>query len=83
MQVDDEFKRLGLNRLLILFRDGTVRIWSCGKGKCLEPAISIDDVANCCDIVKCEESAYSITSPAGDDNIGKKIDGRRIKASAL
>lgn len=47
-------------------KDGTLRIWSCGKGKCLEPPISIDDVANCCDIIQSDQSAFLMTSPAGD-----------------
>ena len=51
-------------------RDGTVRVWSCGKSKCLEPAISIEDVVNCCDIINVEEVPPSMLSAAGD-NIGK------------
>ena len=48
------------------FRDGTIRVWSCGKGRCLEPPISIDDVANSCDILNFGESPYLMTSSAGD-----------------
>ena len=57
--------------IFIYFRDGTLRIWSCGKGKCLEPPISIDDVVNCCDIIQSDQSAFLMTSPAGD-SVGKK-----------
>lgn len=47
-------------------KDGTVRIWSCGKGKCLEPAIHIEDVLNCCDILNAEDFPSSISIPDGD-----------------
>jgi len=56
----------GMN-IVSISKDGTIRVWSCGKGKCLEPPISIDDVANSCDIVNFGESPYLMTSSAGDN----------------
>ena len=57
-------------------RDGTVRIWSCGEGKCVEPAISIGDVVNCCDIINVGEDPSSMLGAAAGDNIGKILSYR-------
>lgn len=47
-------------------KDGSVRIWSCGKRKCLEPAISVEDVINCCDIATIGESGFHMPIPNAD-----------------
>jgi len=43
----------GMN-VVTVSKDGTLRVWSCGSGQCLEPAVDLEDVANCCDIVHIE-----------------------------
>ena len=55
-----------------LIRDGDVRIWSCGKNKCLEPAIAIDDNLNCCAIQTFDHLLGSMIEASGD-TIGKSI----------
>ena len=29
-------------------------MWSCGKEKCLEPPVQLEDVINCCDMIHVE-----------------------------
>ena len=43
-----------MTRANSIFRDGTLKLWSCGQGKCLEPSVAIGDVINCCDIINIE-----------------------------
>ena len=40
-----------VSKMHLFCRDGTLRVWSCGQEKCLEPPVALNDVANCCDIV--------------------------------
>ena len=55
-----------------LIRDGDVRIWSCGKNKCPEPAIAVEDNLNCCAIQKFDHLPGSMIQASGD-TIGKSI----------
>ena len=61
----------GKNFTYFFFRDGTLRLWSCGKQKTLEPVIELSDNVNTVDITESNLNILSTdTNDMNEDEVG-------------
>ena len=61
----------------MLFRDGQILLWSCGKNRTIEPPVQVEESLTCCDIF----DAGSGFEAQGDAEMEAESDGKSVPAS--